>query len=86
MASDVYYDVPEFTKVQRLDLAVKAWEKANGNGISIRKLAKKYDVCHETLRLRTKGMISKIEAGQARQLLSVGEEESLTSWIRQLGE
>jgi len=24
MASDVYYDVPEFTKVQRLDLAVKA--------------------------------------------------------------
>jgi hypothetical protein len=24
MASDIFYDVPEFTKAQRLDLAVKA--------------------------------------------------------------
>jgi hypothetical protein len=38
MASDIYYDVLEFTKAQRLDLAVKAWEKADGN-MAIRKIA-----------------------------------------------
>jgi len=61
MASDIYYDVLEFTKAQRLDLAVKAWEKADGN-IAIRKIAQKYDVCYKTLRKRIKGGISKVEA------------------------
>jgi len=85
MASDIFYDVPEFTKAQRLDLAVKAWEEADSS-IAIRTIAKKYEVCHETLRKRIKGAKSKVEEGQARQRLSVGEEESLVSWIRQLGE
>src|SRR5450432_4408128 len=82
--SDVYYDVPEFTKAQRLDLAVKAWEKSNG--AFIRHIASKYAICYETLRKRTKGAISKVEASQAMQLLSAGEEESLVGWIKQLGE
>jgi hypothetical protein len=77
MASDVYYDVLEFTKAQRLDLAAKAWEKSNG--ISIRHMAQKYDVCYEMLRKRIKGAMSKVEASQAMQLLSAGEEESLVS-------
>jgi Tc5 transposase DNA-binding domain len=65
-------------------LAVKAWEKSNG--ASIRHIASKYAICYETLRKRTKGAISKVEASQAMQLLSAGEEESLVGWIKQLGE
>jgi hypothetical protein len=45
MATDVYYDVPEFTKPQRLQLALKTWEKANGT-LKLRELARKYDICH----------------------------------------
>jgi hypothetical protein len=85
MASDIYYDVPEFTKVQRLSLAIKAWEKADGSS-SMRQISKKYNVCFETLRRQINRAKSKVEANQAMQLLSVGEEESLVSWIKQLGE
>jgi len=85
MASNVYYDVLEFTKAQRLDLAVKAWENANGSS-SIRQISKQYDLCFETLRKRIHGGKSKVEADQAMQRLSVGEEESLVKWIKQLGE
>jgi hypothetical protein len=62
MASDIYYDVLEFTKAQRTDMALKAWEEADGS-IAIRTIAKKYDVCHEALRKRIKGAKSKVQAG-----------------------
>src|SRR5450432_3973736 len=83
--ADVCYDVPEFTKAQRIALAQKAWENAD-NSISIRKMAQKYGICHETLRKRINRAASKVEQSQALQLLSVGEEESIVSWIKQLGE
>jgi hypothetical protein len=79
MATDIYYDVPEFTKAQRLDLAQKAWEKAEGSGRSFWKIAKIYDVCYESLRMRVNGAMSKVEASHAMQRLSAGEEESLVS-------
>jgi transposase-like protein len=85
MAADVYYDVPEFTKAQRLDLAQRAWEKADSKK-SIRSIAKIHDVNPETLRKRVNGTTrSRVEADHARQRLSVGEEESLVNWIKQLG-
>jgi hypothetical protein len=48
---DIYYDVPEFTKAQRIDMALRAWEKADGS-VFIRTMARKYDICYETLRLK----------------------------------
>jgi len=85
MATNICYDVPEFTKAQRLDLAQNAWEKAIGRDKSFRKIGKIYDVCYESLRKRVNGAISKVEASHAMQRLSAREEESLVSWIKQLG-
>jgi len=84
IATSVYYEVLEFSKAQRLDLAQKAWEEAEGIGKSCRKIAKVHDVCYETLRKRIHGAKSKVEASHAMQRLSVREEESLVSWIKQL--
>src|SRR5450432_2669701 len=85
MESDIYYDVPEFTKPQRIDMAHKAWEKAGGS-ITIREIARKFDICRETLRKRINGATSKAEQSQALQRLSVGEVEAIVGWIKQLGE
>ena len=80
---DIVFDVPEFSKAERLDLAYRAW-KSDNNTDSIRKLAMRFGVPASTLHDRTKGAISKVEAIQAKQLFSPGEEETLKDWCIQL--
>jgi hypothetical protein len=81
--SDVIFDVPEFSKAERLDIAYRAW-KSDGNTDSIQKLATKFGVLAMSLHRRIKGALSKKEAIQAKQLLCPREEESLKDWCIQL--
>ena len=81
--ADVIFDVPEFSKAERLDMAYRAW-KSDSNTDSIRKLATKFGVPSSSLFGRIKGAVSKAEAIQAKQLLCPGEEESLRDWCIQL--
>jgi Tc5 transposase DNA-binding domain/helix-turn-helix, Psq domain len=80
---DVIFEVPEFSKAERLDLAYRAW-KSEDNTTSMRKLATMYGVSYASLYGRTKGAISKVESNQAKQRLCPGEEESLKDWCIQL--
>ena len=81
--TDVIFDVPEFSKADRLDMAYRAW-KSDGNTESIRKLATKFGVSHSSLHGRTKGALSQREFDQSQQLLCPGEEECLKDWCVQL--
>jgi hypothetical protein len=76
-------DVLEIAKAQRIALAHQAWTAANGD-LSIKKAARTYGVTYSTLHRRINGTIPKVEASQAMQRLSVGEEEALRDWILQL--
>ena len=80
---DVIFEVLEFSKAERLDIAYRAW-KSDDNTESIRKLAAIYGVPHTSLYGRTKGAMSKTEAHQSMQLLSLEEEEALRDWCIQL--
>src|SRR5450432_4672405 len=80
---DVIFEVPEFSKAERLDMAYKAWS-SDGNTTSIWKLATMYGVPYATLHGRTKGAASKLESIQSKQLLSPAEEECLRDWCIQL--
>src|SRR4051794_38857437 len=77
------FDPPELSKRERLELAFDAWKSSNG-ALSLRKAARKYGVSWETLRDRKNGAKSKAEEAQARQRLTVQEEESLRKWLCQL--
>jgi hypothetical protein len=80
IATNVYYNVLEFTKAQRLDLAQKAWEKAECSKRSVQHIAKVHDVNPKTLRKRVNRVTkSKVEASHAMQRLLAREEESLVS-------
>src|SRR5450432_912354 len=79
---DVIFEVPEFSKAERLDMAYKAWS-SDGNTTSIWKLAAMYGVLYATLHGRTKGAASKLESIQSKQLLSPAEEECLREWCIQ---
>jgi hypothetical protein len=81
--SDVIFDVPEFSKVERLDMAYRAW-KSDGNTDSIYKLATNFGVPYSSLRDRTKGALSSKEFHESQQLLGPGEEECLKDWCIQL--
>ena len=74
---------PEFLKIfynERLQLAQKTW-KENNRAILVTKVADMYEVKKSILRDRINGAISKAEANQNMQRLSLGEEEALASWI-----
>jgi hypothetical protein len=58
---DVIFDVLEFSKAERLDLAYRAW-KSDGNTDSICKLATIFGVSHTSLYRRTKGTPLKTES------------------------
>ena len=78
----VEFDVPDIPNAQRIDLAYLAVQ--NGQ-LSMRKAAAHYGVNYSTLQGRcTNGAISKVQASQAMQRLSVGEEECLRDWLLQL--
>ena len=64
-------DPPELSKAERIDMAVQAWHDANGALSS----AKKHGVNYSSARNRCKGAVSKKEANQAKQRLSVAVEE-----------
>jgi len=81
--ADVIFDVPEFSKADRLDMAYRAW-KSDSNTDSIRKLAAKFGVSHTSLYGRTKGARSQREFHESQQLLCPGEEECLKDWCIQL--
>jgi len=59
--ADVIFDVPEFSKAERLDMAYRAW-KSDSNTDSIRKLATNFGVPSSSLFGRIKGALSKTEA------------------------
>src|SRR2546421_303143 len=82
--NDCEIDPPELSKAERLDMAVQAWHAANG-ALSYEKAAKKHGVNYSTVRNRCKGAVSKKEANQAKQRLSVAEEEAIRKWVLQLG-
>jgi len=81
--ADVIFDVLEFSKAERLEMAYRAW-KSDGNTDSIRKLATKFGVPYASLHGRTKGVLSRKEYYEHQQLLCPGEEESLKDWCIQL--
>ena len=74
--------LPEFSRSERIELAYKAWQESND--MSIRKAARIYGISRSTLHRRTKGALSNKASRQARQRLSVGEEEALQLWLLQL--
>jgi transposase len=82
--NDCEIDPPELSKAERLDMAVQAWHAANG-ALSYEKAAKKHGVNYSTVRNRCKGAVSKKETNQAKQRLSVAEEEAIRKWVLQLG-
>ena len=75
-------DSEELPLSDRIELAFHAW-KANPK-LSIRKAHRQFGVSYTTLYGRIKGAKPRKEASQARQRLSVGEEEALQDWIIQL--
>ena len=77
-------DQRELPYSERIDMALNAWKQGNGT-ISLKKAAKQHGVTYSTLQARTKGSNSRVSASQARQRLSVQEEEALKRWILQLG-
>jgi Tc5 transposase DNA-binding domain len=80
---DVIFDVLEFSKAERLDIAYRAW-KSDSNTDSIQKLAMKFGVLYASLQGRIKGAIPIKELYQSQQLLCPREEESLKDWCIQL--
>jgi hypothetical protein len=42
-AGDIVFEVPEFSKIERLDIAYRAWKETD-NTLSIRQLAMKFKV------------------------------------------
>jgi len=81
--NDVVFDVPEFSRAERLDMAHRAWNDA-GNTISIHAIARKFQVSYSSLQKRTKGAISKRESNQSKRIFCAGEEEALKDWCIQL--
>lgn len=81
-----YYEMADniegLPKSVRIDLAHQAWKDANGQ-LSMRKAAGMYQVSLSTLQGRIKGAVSKLEANQAMQRLSVAEEEAIRDWMLQ---
>jgi hypothetical protein len=80
---DVIFDVLEFSKAERLDMAHRAW-KSDGNTDSMRKLATNFGVLYASLHGRTKGALSTKEYHESQQLLCPGKEECLKDWCIQL--
>jgi hypothetical protein len=77
-------DQPELSTAERIDTAFNAWKEANGT-ISLRKAAKQHGIGFGTLQARSKGSTSRESANQAKQRVSVQEEEAIRRWILQLG-
>src|SRR6266480_1859128 len=82
-AEDAIEDLPELPKDERISLAHKAWKDANGQ-LSIKKAARIFGVSWTTLQGRINGAVSKAQAGQMRQRLSVAEEEVIRDWLLDL--
>jgi hypothetical protein len=81
---NIIFDVPAPDKAQRIALAHQTWKDSNGQ-LSMRKAAAQFGVSYSTLQDRIKnGAISKSEASQAMQRLSVREEEALRDWVLQV--
>ena len=68
----------------RVDLAFNKWKEAQG-ALSLRKAAKQYSIAYTTLQNRSKGAVSRKEAQQINQRLSVQKEEAIHKWVLQLG-
>jgi helix-turn-helix, Psq domain/Tc5 transposase DNA-binding domain len=81
---NIIFDVSALDKPQRIALAHQAWKESKGQ-LSMRKAATKFGVSYSTLQDRIKnGAISKAEANQAMQRLSVREEQALRGWVLQV--
>jgi len=78
------FDVLALDKAERIALAHETWKNGNGQ-LSMRKTAARFGVSYSTLQDRIKnGAISKVEANQAMQRLSVREEDALKDWVLQM--
>jgi hypothetical protein len=67
----------------RINLAHEAWIK-HGNTTSVRKIAQAYSIVLSTLQARINGRLSQLEANQAIQPLTIGEEDALEDWMLEL--
>jgi hypothetical protein len=73
-------DQPDPSKTERIELAHIAWRDANGQ-LSIKKAARIFGISYSTLRGRINGAVSKQQANQAMQRLTVAEEEAIRDWL-----
>ncbi|KAJ3870375.1 hypothetical protein F5051DRAFT_293143, partial [Lentinula edodes] len=69
---------------ERLKLAVTAYLNSNGK-LSVRGVAKAYDISHTTLQRRIEGGVSRAEAHAHEQNLSPAQEGILVEWIKVQG-
>jgi hypothetical protein len=76
-------DLPELPMPVRINLAHEAWIK-HGNTTSVRKIARAHGVVLSTLQARINGGLSRLEANQAMQRLTAGEEDALQDWMLEL--
>jgi len=74
---------PELPMPVRINLAYEAW-LTYSNTIPVREIARAHGVVLSTLQGRINRGLSKLEASQAMQRLTVGEEDALRDWILEL--
>src|SRR5436190_1389619 len=80
---DPIQDPTELSKAVRIDLAHQAWKDANGQ-LSLEKAARIFGISPTTLHGRIHGALSKAQASQAMQRLTVAEEEAIRDWLLEL--
>jgi hypothetical protein len=76
-------ELPEIPMPVRIDLAYNACIYY-GKTVPVHKVAQAYGVVLLTLQGRLDEGLSKLEANQAMQQLTVGEEDALRDWILEL--
>ena len=83
LTEDSVEDLPDLAKAVRIDLAHQAWKNANGQ-LAMKKAARTFGVNYSTLHNRIHGAVSKAQASQAMQRLTVAEEEAIRDWLLDL--